>query len=308
MRHPSLIAYLSLALAVMAIGACSSPPVSPAPSATPEGAESMDALLDRRFEHFLASTDAYGALRLSEFRNWQDDDPPPFILDVRTEEEAAVTGHIRGAVRIPLQELADRTELLPGFDTTIVTYCGSGWRCTMALPVLAGLGWNSIYTLSEGSLSGWVFQGYPVDAGLPPEPSPLNAAVPDARALDHWRAVLSTLPEDDGAITPDGLDQALKDGNELVLLDIRQLEEIQAKGRIPSKSQLQIPIDELTDRRGELPKDKGTRIVTYCGSGYRCLLAMMMLRAYGYTNVRNLVGGLQAWEAEGYPIAGQPSP
>jgi 3-mercaptopyruvate sulfurtransferase SseA len=35
---------------------------------------------------------------------------------------------------------------------------------------------------------------------------------------------------------------------------------------------------------------------------------MMMLRAYGYSDVRNLVGGLQAWQAEGYPVAGQPSP
>ena len=307
MRHPSLSLIVVLALAVIAFGACASPASTPVSSATPQ-VESIDALLDRRFKHFLTSSEAYGALRLAEFRDWQDDDPPPFILDVRTEEEATATGHIRGAVRIPLQELPDQTGVLPGFDTTIVTYCGSGWRCTMALPVLAGLGWDSVYTLSEGSLSGWVLQEYPVEAGPPPEPALLNAAVPDARAIEHMRAVLSAIPEDDGAISPEGLDQALGDGDELVLLDIRQMDEIQAKGYIASSSQLQIPIDELTDRRGELPEDKATRIVTYCGSGYRCLLAMMMLRAYGYTDVRNLVGGLQAWQAEGYPIAGLPSP
>jgi len=294
---------VNLAFATWVLAACATATPTPLPSPTPQ-VENIDSLLDRRFQSFITGTEAYGALGMAEFRDWLDDDPSPFVLDVRTQEEAELTGHIAGAVNIPLQDLASRTELLPGFDTTIVTYCGSGWRCTMALPVLAALGWESVYTLRDGSLSGWQLQGYPVVPGAPPEPAELNAAAPDPRALEYMRAVLASLPDDNGAISPAGLDQALGDGDELVLLDIRTVDETQTKGTIRSQPQLRIAIDELTARRGELPQDKSTRIVTYCGTGYRCLLGMMMLRSYGYTNVRNLVGGLEAWQAGGYPVEG----
>lgn len=301
--RPFVLATCCLGFAAGGLAACATTTPTPLPSPTPQ-VESIDSLLDRRFQSFINGTEAYGALGMAEFRDWLDDDPAPFVLDVRTREEAEATGHIAGAVNIPLQELASRTELLPGFDTTIVTYCGSGWRCTMALPVLAALGWESVYTLRDGSLSGWQLQGYPVVPGAPPEPSKLNAVAPDPRALEHMHAVLASLPGDNGAMSPEGLDQALGDGDPLVLLDIRTVDETQTKGTIRSTSQLRIAIDELTARRGELPQDKSTRIVTYCGTGYRCLLGMMMLRSYGYTDVRNLVGGLEAWQAEGFPVEG----
>jgi len=295
----------SLAFAVWALAACATagPTPTPQPSPTARQVESLDALLDQRFQSYLDGTRAYGALGMAAVQDWLDDDPPPFILDIRTQEESEATGHIAGAVRIPLQELAGRTELLPGFDTPIVTYCGGGWRCTMAVPVLVAMGWESVYTLKDGSLTGWKLQGYPVEPGAPPEPPELNAALPDPQVLEHMQAVLAALPEDDGAIKPKDLAQALAEGGELVLLDVRSLDEIQTKGYIHADAQQRIPIDALIAQRGSLPEDKSTRIVTYCGTGYRCLLAMMMLRAYGYTDVLNLVGGLEAWQAAGYPVA-----
>lgn len=299
--RPFVLATCCLGFAAGVLAACATATPPPLPSPTPQ-AESIDSLLDRRFQSFINGTEAYGAVGQAEFRRWIEGDPGPFILDVRTEEEAQATGHIGGAVRIPLPELASRTELLPDFDQTIVTYCGNGWRCTMALPVLAALGWESVYTLGEGSLTGWVFQGYPLQPGAPPEPAPLNTAMPDPRVLEHIQAMLASLPEDDGAVKPEDLARALADGEQLLLLDVRSLDEIQAKGYIHSTPQLRIPIDALVAQRGSLPKDKSTPIVTYCGSGYRCLLVMMMLRSYGYTDVRNLVGGLQAWQAEGLPV------
>jgi rhodanese-related sulfurtransferase len=303
MRHRRVHTAGSLTLAALLLAACASATPLPSPEPGPTALEaSIDSLLDKRFQSFLETTPAYGALGQEEFRKWLKDDPPPFVLDVRTQAEAEATGHIAGAVRIPLEELASRTALLPGFDTTIVTYCGSGWRCTMALPVLAALGWESVYTLKDESLKGWIRQGFPVVHGAPPEPPPSDAASPDPLVLAHMQTVLSSLPEDDGAVTPRALAQALKDGEDLVLLDIRALSEIMAKGFIRSDRQLRISIDELTARRGELPEDRSTRIVAYCGSGYRCLLATMMLRAYGYTSVGNLVGGLEGWQAEGFPI------
>lgn len=299
--RPSVLATCCLGIAAGLLAACATIPPTAQP-VSPTQVEDIDTLLDRRFQSFIAGTEAYGVVGQAEFRQWLEDDPAPFVLDVRTEEEAQATGHIAGAVRIALPELASRTELLPPFDHTIVTYCGSGWRCTMALPVLAALGWDSVYTLGDGSLTGWVLQGYPLEPGAPPEPTALNAAMPDPQVLERIQAMLASLPEDDGAVKPEDLARALADGEQLLLLDVRSLDEIQAKGYIHSTPQLRLPIDSLTAQRGSLPKDKSTPIITYCGSGYRCLLAMMMLRSYGYTDVRNLVGGLQAWQAEGLPV------
>lgn len=307
MRREGMDLAWSLAFAAWVLAACATATPTPLPSPTPQ-VESIDSLLDRRFQSFITGTEAYGALGMAEFRDWLDDDPPPFILDVRTREEAEATGHIAGAVNIPLRGLASRTELLPGFDTTIVTYCGGGWRCTMALPVLAAMGWESVYTLRDGSLTGWMLQGYPVEPGAPPPPAARNAATPDPRVLEHMQAVLAALPEDDGAVKPEDLAAAIADGGELILLDVRSMDEIQAKGYIHSDAQQRIPIDSLIAQRKSLPEDKSTRMVTYCGAGYRCLLAMMMLRAYGYTDVQTLVGGLEAWQAAGFPVARIGSP
>lgn len=305
MRPSSPLRLLGLTLMGWFLSGCAAAPTLPLPSPSPE-VVSVETLLDERYQAYLSGVEAYGALGLGEFRRWLEDDPPPFILDVRTAEEAEATGHIAGAVRIPLQELANRTDLLPDFDATIVTYCGSGWRCTMALPVLAALGWQSVYTLKDGSLSGWIFQGYPIVSGAPPEPAALNAAQPDPRLRAHLQQVLASLPEDDGATTPARLSQAMANGADILLLDIRSPGEVQAKGFIAWDRQLRIPIEELVARRAELPEDKATPIVTYCGSGYRCLLVMMMLRSYGYLDVNNLVGGLTGWDAAGYPIAIEP--
>jgi hydroxyacylglutathione hydrolase len=129
----------------------------------------------------------------------------------------------------------------------------------------------------------------------------------DGAAL-RIQARLASLPEDDGTSRPEDVDRALANGERLLLLDVRSLEETEARGYFQSTPQLRIPVEAFVAQRGSLPKDKSTRIVTYCGTGHRCLLAMMMLRSSGYTDVRNLVGGLQAWQGEGLPVAKIGSP
>lgn len=48
--------------------------------------------------------------------------------------------------------------------------------------------------------------------------------------------------------------------------------------------------------------DKGTKLVLYCGGGYRSALATDNLQKMGYTNVISLDGGWRAIEASGLPI------
>ncbi|PKK39044.1 hypothetical protein ABB02_01659 [Clostridiaceae bacterium JG1575] len=70
-----------------------------------------------------------------------------------------------------------------------------------------------------------------------------------------------------------------------LLLDVRNPEEV-AQGALPGA--LNIPLDSLRDRLGELPKDR--RIVAYCQVGLRGYLACRILTQYGFDCV-NLQGG-----------------
>jgi rhodanese-related sulfurtransferase len=99
--------------------------------------------LDEAYGAMLASMVKYNTTGLDTLNEQLASDPPPFMLDVRQPEELEEKGHIEGAVNIPLRELGQHTELLPSFETPIVSYCGSGWRCTIAMTDLAALGWDS---------------------------------------------------------------------------------------------------------------------------------------------------------------------
>ncbi|GAB4497295.1 MAG: hypothetical protein OHK0052_08670 [Anaerolineales bacterium] len=105
-------------------------------------------------------------------------------------------GHIEGSVLIPLRELADNLNKLPAFDHPIVSYCGSGWRCTIAITALGAMGWQDVKALKGGSYGGWVEVGYPTVAGLPSDAPVLNIAIPDAALVKIFDDMLTTtLPE-----------------------------------------------------------------------------------------------------------------
>ena len=48
--------------------------------------------------------------------------------------------------------------------------------------------------------------------------------------------------------------------------------------------------------------DPETKIVLYCGGGYRSALAADALQKMGYRNVFSLAGGWRAWTAAGMPV------
>jgi phage shock protein E len=59
---------------------------------------------------------------------------------------------------------------------------------------------------------------------------------------------------------------------------------------------------EAAAKMGELPKNKNAKIVAYCRSGRMSAIAANVWADAGYTNVYNLAGGFEAWEAQGYPL------
>jgi rhodanese-related sulfurtransferase len=75
------------------------------------------------------------------------------------------------------------------------------------------------------------------------------------------------------------------------LLDVRDPDELAEFGQLAGA--VNIPLAQLRDRLGELPRDR--RIVTYCQKGQRGYLAACTLLGSGFEDVANLRGGyLQA--------------
>lgn len=79
------------------------------------------------------------------------------------------------------------------------------------------------------------------------------------------------------------------------VVDVRGPGETRASGSVPGA--LLVPLPELVARVGELRPDAPT--VVLCAGGYRSSIAASVLRARGFTDVSDLLGGFGAWIAEG---------
>lgn len=53
----------------------------------------------------------------------------------------------------------------------------------------------------------------------------------------------------------------------------------------------------------KLIPDPNTKVVLYCGGGYRSALAADNIQKMGYTNVESMDGGFRAWVEEGMPTS-----
>ncbi len=87
-------------------------------------------------------------------------------------------------------------------------------------------------------------------------------------------------------------------GEKLHIIDVREPEEV-AESRIEGSTH--IPLGNiLSFQLGELEDlDKDTELILQCRSGKRSMQAGMMLETMGYTNVKNLEGGILDWQALG---------
>lgn len=74
------------------------------------------------------------------------------LLDVRTAAEFQ-SGHLKGAVNVPLDKLGKRPRDLPGKERPLVVYCRSGARSAAAVQQLKALGYETVVNL--GPMSAW---------------------------------------------------------------------------------------------------------------------------------------------------------
>jgi rhodanese-related sulfurtransferase len=87
------------------------------------------------------------------------------------------------------------------------------------------------------------------------------------------------------------------------LLDVRQPNEYD-EGFVPGA--ISIPLREVAANLDKLPADLNAPIVVYCKSGHRGAIGMTVLQMLGYTNVRNMSGGIMGWTAAGNEVIMEP--
>jgi glyoxylase-like metal-dependent hydrolase (beta-lactamase superfamily II) len=218
----------------------------------------------------------FDSLRNREPRPLRNDNPPPLLdiddvcehakagailLDTRKQADYA-SGHLRGAVNVGLQgRFAESAGLVFPFDRDIV---------------LVG------------------------DIALAEESKIRLSRVGFDRVIGQLRDLLSVftqrpdLVETASRLTAEQLAELLRSQPGLQLVDVRNPGETE-DGVIPGARE--IPLPALTDSIESL--DQTAPVVAYCASGYRSLVAASTLRASGFDDVSDLVGGFGAWQDAG---------
>ncbi|MBS1759370.1 MAG: rhodanese-like domain-containing protein [Bacteroidetes bacterium] len=104
-------------------------------------------------------------------------------------------------------------------------------------------------------------------------------------------------------LTAQQVSEELSQAN-VILIDIRESEELEQNGRIPNsihaaRGMLEFYADStLPYYKPEF--DKSKRIILHCASGGRSALAAVTLKQMGFENIAHLDGGLKAWKEAGF--------
>jgi len=100
------------------------------------------------------------------------------------------------------------------------------------------------------------------------------------------------MTREDFEIDVDTLHQRRQGEDPPVVLDVREANELAI---CALEDAWHIPMQEIPARLAEIPADRA--VVAMCHTGMRSMQVTQFLHHHGYTNVRNLAGGIDAWAA-----------
>lgn len=194
------------------------------------------------------------------------DGKPVLFIDVR-DVFAFEKSHVNGARHIPLELLTGQIDSLP-HDRLIVVYDETGKKGHQAVRTLVNAGLSHVVNISGGHQS---LQRLALTVGFQHVKVALLPI--EAKRINDEKQEKTTEAQ-----------QAPMQGEGPVLVDVRTPGEFRM-GAVPGA--VNIPLDELDRRYGELGNNSGRDITVYCASGARSAYAQMFLQQLGYTNVKN---------------------
>lgn len=183
------------------------------------------------------------------------------VIDTRGPDVAA-KGHIQGAVAIPLQQVIQQKNQFPLDKKAYIVLYSHDTDLQALTPVtkeIIGWGFERVFVLS-GGYNEWTRRNGLIQSGLVrTEIFYLPRPHPGEITGDEFVNIVNSKPQDK------------------VVLDVRTKAEA-AAGMI--KGAINIPVDELQGRLGEIPKDK--EIIAHCQTGLRAEMGYTILRNGGF--------------------------
>jgi len=124
---------------------------------------------------------------------------------------------------------------------------------------------------------------------------PICGEHPSIRELQDYDALCGAKPHADDPVEMSvrELSDRLARHEDLLLVDVREPHEL-AIASFPKA--VHVPLRTVPARASELPRD--TLLVLTCHKGIRSMRALEILRELGFTQLRNLSGGIDAWSRE----------
>lgn len=188
------------------------------------------------------------------------------VIDIR-DRLAYNAAHIKGSLGI---EYGDNLSTWAGWiapadkPLILVDHEGDDELISDAIRALVRVGQDNVIGFLDGGFDAWLKAGEAFDN------IPLVDAETAKNDLDHDRRAL---------------------------WDVRETSEWDAGHALGARH------TPAHDARGGLDGvEKDAPITLVCGSGMRSTVAASLLRRAGYTNVANLMGGMDAWEEAGLPV------
>jgi glyoxylase-like metal-dependent hydrolase (beta-lactamase superfamily II)/rhodanese-related sulfurtransferase len=180
------------------------------------------------------------------------------VIDARDAQEFAA-GHLRGAINVPVDgRMAETVGMVVGPDTEVVLMAPEGEEQEAAIR-LVRIGFDH--------------------------------TVGHVRDVEGYLLAHQDRVEQASRLTPYQV-ELFGRTLDLQVVDIRNEGEL-AEGRIPGS--VHIPLAELARRKGELDLARPT--VVYCAGGWRSSVGASLLRAAGFIDVSDILGGYAGWDA-----------
>jgi glyoxylase-like metal-dependent hydrolase (beta-lactamase superfamily II)/rhodanese-related sulfurtransferase len=193
------------------------------------------------------------AMTVSEFKKMIDDDT--VILDTR-DTDTFTQGFVPGSVNIGLEgRFAEWAGSLLSFDAPILLITEPGMEKESIIR-LARVGFDKVIGHLAGGFDVWKDAGEEIDIIIDVEPDEL----------------MMDLPYD----------------KNLIVMDVRRPNEF-AEGHI--KDAINLPLNDLVDPASMANIEEDQNVYVHCGSGYRSVIAVSLMKRQGIHNLRNVVGG-----------------
>ena len=93
--------------------------------------------------------------------------------------------------------------------------------------------------------------------------------------------------------------KAYLESDKPVLLDVRTPDEY-AAGHLENAALIDYHAPDFRDKLNKL--DKTAKYLIYCRTGKRSAAALSVMQELGFSDARDIAGGITAWTAAGYPI------